>query len=82
MINRCQAGIASILLATGDFGGALQILRTTNSYGPTALALMRAGEQGEASQDLEEAAHLDQPQGPGEPGRHDGDEGRGISEVE
>ena len=48
MINRCQAGIASILLATGDFGGALQILRTTNSYGPTALALMRAGEQGEA----------------------------------
>ena len=48
MINRCQAGIASVMLATGDFGGALQILRTTNSYGPTALALMRAGEQGEA----------------------------------
>ena len=48
MINRCQAGIASVMLATGDFGGALQILRTTNSYGPTALALMRAGEQSEA----------------------------------
>ena len=48
MINRCQAGIASVLLATGDFGGALCILRTTNSYGPTALALMRAGEPSEA----------------------------------
>lgn len=48
MINRCQAGIASVMLATGDFSGALQILRTTNSYGPTALALMREGKQSEA----------------------------------
>ena len=36
------------MLATGDFSGALHILRTTNSYGPTALALMRAGDQSEA----------------------------------
>jgi hypothetical protein len=43
-----QAGIASVMLATGDFSGALQILRTTNSYGPTALALMREGKQSEA----------------------------------
>ena len=48
MINRCQAGLASVLLATGDVAGALQILRTTNSYGPTALALMRNGEQSKA----------------------------------
>ena len=48
MINRCQAGLASVLLATGDVACALQILRTTNSYGPTALALMRNGEQSEA----------------------------------
>ena len=48
MINRCQAGIASVMLATGDIDGALKILKQTNSYGPTALALLRGGELGEA----------------------------------
>ena len=33
MVNRCRAGIAAVLLATGDASSALEILERTNSYG-------------------------------------------------
>ena len=41
-----QAGIASVLLATGETEGALR--SSSNSYGPTALALLRLGRRAEA----------------------------------
>jgi len=44
ILNRCKAGIAAVLLATGEVQSALAILEETNSYGPLALALLRTGE--------------------------------------
>jgi len=48
IINRCKAGEAAVLLATDEVVGALDILRTTNSYGQHALALLRSGRKEQA----------------------------------
>ena len=48
MVNRCAAGIAAVLLATGENSRALAMLEKTNSYGQLALALLRAGRPKEA----------------------------------
>ncbi len=46
--NRCNAGIAASLLATNDLKGAIAILKSTNSFGQLALALLRSGQFEEA----------------------------------
>ncbi len=48
MLNRCNAGIAGILLATNALQGALDLLRETNSYGQLALCYLRKGERQQA----------------------------------
>jgi len=48
MVNRCKAGLAAVLLATGEVESALKILEITNSYGQLALALLRTGKPAEA----------------------------------
>ena len=46
--NRCHAGIAATLLATNNLKDAIAILKSTNSYGQLALALLRSGQSQEA----------------------------------
>ena len=41
--NRCNAGIAAVLLATNEIGRATSILESTNSFGQLALAFLRSG---------------------------------------
>ena len=48
MQNTCKAGIAALLLATGDVEAALSMLETSISYGQHALALLRVGRPAEA----------------------------------
>ena len=40
---RCRAGIAAVLIVVNDLTGAIDILKSTNSYGQLALCLMREG---------------------------------------
>jgi hypothetical protein len=47
-MNRCKAGVAAVLLAMDEVAGALDILKTTNSYGQLALGLLRSGLQDQA----------------------------------
>lgn len=48
IINRCNAGIAAVLLVTDEVASALTILKHTNSFGQLALALLRSGQKQEA----------------------------------
>ncbi|KAL1515655.1 hypothetical protein AB1Y20_002273 [Prymnesium parvum] len=48
MLNRCNAGIAANLIVMGDTDGAMDILKSTNSYGQQALCLLRSNQAREA----------------------------------
>jgi len=48
IINRCQAGIAGVLLATNELAEAVKILEKTNSNGQCALGYLRSGRHQEA----------------------------------